>query len=355
MKSLISGLIFSFICIAIGSISFAQNSKTKKYIKRNKKAPVIHYGDSMIYARGFYNDSTRLFLGNSDGSVYYFNLNKERAQLIFKMPKLDEIRDIERAGDHLVAMHSGTNGKIILVKLNGSLRQVTYPMWKGVFLDGVDFLGDRGFMMGDPVDTLFSLFHSNDGGESWERCEGSVTAFPGEAGFAASGTNVQVLNDSTYVFVSGGMKSYFYKSTDNGKSWSRYILPYYPGESIGGYSMCFGTDSSGVIVGGDYKDPGLGKNTCFYTTNAGDSWLNAMETVRGYRSCVHYASGVYYACGRNGIDFSLNGGRDWVPFANGAYFALRSTDTKLIATTKYGAIQIFDLINTKEDFEEEDE
>lgn len=348
MKSLIRGSVISLLAISISTFVFSQNSKTKKYLRRTKKVEAIHYGDSAIYSRGLYNDSTRLFIGNSDGSMYYLNLDKEKPQLIFKMPKFTEIRDIERSGDHLIAMHSGENGKLILLKLNGSMRQLSYPMWKGVFLDGLDFYGDRGFLMGDPVDGYFSLYHTIDQGETWYECDGKVAAYPGEAGFAASGTNVQILNDSTYVFVSGGTKSYFYKSKDRGKSWSSYVLPYYPGESTGAYSICFGTDSSGVIVGGDYKDAGIRMNTCFYTTNAGDSWLNAMETPRGYRSCVYFKDGIYYACGRNGIDFSLNGGRDWIPFADGSYYTLSSTRTHLIATTKHGAIKLFDLI-TNED------
>ena len=333
MKSSIVSLIISILLLIVSSIASAQSVKTKKYIRRNKKAPIIQYGDSTTYARGLYNDSTRLFIGNSNGALYYY-----------KMPKFDEIRDIEKSGDHLIAMHSGENGKLILVKLSGEIRQLKYPMWEGVFFDGMDFYDDRGFLMGDPIDGYFSLYHTIDRGETWYQCDGKVAAYPGEAGFAASGTNVQVLNDSTYVFVSGGTKSYFYKSTNRGNSWTSYVLPYYPGKSTGAYSICFGTDSSGVIVGGDYKDPGIRMNTCFYTTNAGDSWYNAMETVRGYRSCVYFKNGVYYACGRNGIDFSLDGGKNWIPYADGAYFTLTATDSHLVATTKKGSIQLFELV-----------
>lgn len=343
MNDLMRNLIISSICGLIASITFGQYS-TKKYIKRNKKAQTITYGDSTMYARGLYYESNRLFVGNSDGSIYYLNLFNNKQQLIFKMPHIDEIRDIEKSGEHLIAMHSGTNGKIILIELSGSMHVITLPFWQGVFLDGLDFLGKRGFMMGDPVDGKFSLFHSNDSGNTWERCLGVITASEGEAGFAASGTNVQILNDSTYVFVSGGEKSHFFKSSDNGKNWHSTPLPYFPGESTGAYSMCFSSDSNGVIVGGDYRDSDLGKNTCFYTTDGGESWMNAMHTVRGYRSCVYFVNGVYYASGRNGIDFSINNGRDWTAFANGPYFSMTSTDDKLVATTKHGSIRLFNLI-----------
>jgi hypothetical protein len=330
--------------LLVSAFSFGQ----KKYIKKNRKEPELFYGDSSTYARGLWNDSVRMFVGNHNGAIYYYNLQSGKTQLIFKMPNVDEIRDIERSGNAILAMHSGEDGKLAIIQLDGGMKLLALPEWKGIFFDGLDVLGKRAFLMGDPLDGYFSLFHSGDGGQSWSACSGKVPAREREAGFAASGTNVQILNDSTYVFVSGGMASRFFKSTDRGASWSDIDLPYYPGESIGGYSLCFADDSNGVIVGGDYKDIALGMNSCFYTKDGGESWYNAMKTVRGYRSCVYYKSGVFYACGTNGIDFSVDGGKEWIPFADGNYFTLSSTETQLIATTVKGHFQLFDLIELKE-------
>ena len=347
MNILMRNLISSILCVLVSTVALSQ-IKTKKYIRRNKDATTLFYGDSTIYSRGIYNDSTRLFVGNSNGAIYYINLEKNKVQLIFKLPDFDELRDIEKSGDHLIGMHSGADGKIVILKMDGSMKIVQYPEWKGVFLDGVDFIGTRGFMMGDPVDGKFSLFHSNDEGLTWSRCIGEIEAFEGEAAFAASGSTVHIMNDSTYVFVTGGLKSRFFKSTNNGDSWSEVVLPYYPGESIGPYSMCFADDKSGVMVGGDYLDPAIRMNTCFYTTDGGASWINAENSVRGYRSCVFFTKNVYYACGSNGIDFSLNGGIDWIPFSDGSFFSLTATNDKLIATTRYGTIAMFDLIEVEE-------
>lgn len=344
MHILKQNILLSSLMILLSVHSFGQ----KKYIKKNRKEPVYSYGDSSTYARGLWNDTVRVFVGNHNGAVYYYNLKSEKSQLIFKMANVDEIRDIERSGNSILAMHSGTDGKIAVIQLDGGMKMISIPEWKGVFLDGLDVLGKRAFLMGDPVDGVFNLFHSQDGGLNWERCPGRIEAREGEAGFAASGTNVQILNDSTYVFVSGGTVSRFFKSTDNGTTWSDLVLPYYPGESIGAYSLCFADDSNGVIVGGDYKDVALGMNTCFYTHDGGESWLNAMQTVRGYRSCVYFKNGVFYACGTNGIDFSVDGGKEWIPFADGNYFTLSSTESQLIATTVKGNFQLFDLIDLKE-------
>ena len=106
------------------------------------------------------------------------------------------------------------------------------------------------------------------------------------------------------------MKSRFFKTTDGGKTWNNVTLPYYPGESMGAYSMNFSNDSTGVIVGGDYLEPDIRMNVSFYTTDGGHSWFNSIDPVRGYRSCVISKNDIFYSCGRNGIDISFDGGKN---------------------------------------------
>lgn len=340
MKNLICSLfLLSF------SVGFGQ--KMSKVVQTNENNRTFQYDKSSIYARGLFWDNNRLFISNSDGAVYYFNTKTNSNQLIFKMQSIDELRDVEKIGEHVLALHSGTDGKIVKIGFDGSNQIIELPEWKSVFLDGFDFVGNQGFLMGDPIDGKFNLFHTTDQGRTWKRCEGTVNAQKGEAGFAASGTNVQMIDANTYAFVSGGSVSHFYKSKDNGKTWMKIILPYYPGESSGAYSMCFSDEKTGVIVGGDYLAPDLKMNTAFFTEDGGESWFNAESTVGGYRSCVYYANGIFYACGPNGIDYSTNKGIDWKPFANGSFFSLTSTPTQLIASTKNGTIEFFDLIRTK--------
>lgn len=343
---LMRNLINSIICVLI-ALSASSQFKTKKFIKRNKKAPTFQYDNSDIYARALYYEDGRLFIGNSDGSLYFYKVSTGKSQLIFNLPDFHEMRDIAVVNDKILGMQSASNGKMLMLDLKGSLKVLKPTFWDSVFLDGMDFLGNRGFLMGDPRNTTFSLFHTNDGGKNWSECVGKVTANKGEAGFAASGTNVQIINDSTYVFISGGLNSRFFKSTNNGNTWTNVELPYYPGESNGAYSMCFMNDSIGAIVGGDYKDPDIRLNVSFYTTDGGETWFNSEHPVRGYRSCVVEKAGIYYTCGRNGIDFSLNGGIDWIPFANGAFFSMTTSENKLIATMKNGTLKFFELIDNK--------
>lgn len=259
------------------------------------------------------------------------------------------MRDLEWCGEYLLGMQSGTYG--LLAKTDGK-KFIDYvtpstSIWIDKFLDGMDFYENTGFIMADPKDGLFSLYFSEDGGTNWKECEGKVAHYEGEAGFAASGTNVQVLNDSTFIFVSGGKKSRYFRSTDKGKSWKITSIPYMTSESSGAFSICMISDSVGVIVGGDYMNPDLCMNTCFYTDDAGEFWINAEEQTRGYRSCVHYANGVFYAAGTNGIDYSTDNGITWKPFANGNFFALCSDEKSLYATIPGGSFQVFELVQKK--------
>lgn len=331
-------------------ITFGVNGqyKTKKYIKRNRKAPFLSCDDKSVYARGLHVEGEKVFTGNSDGTLYYFNTKKGTKQMLFRLDGFKEMRDVERSGEFIIGMHSGNDGKLVRMSNSGRTEMIEPEDWKGLFLDGMDFKGNVGFIMGDPRYGYFGLYHTSDSGETWEACEGTIRAEKDEAGFAASGSNVQVLNDSTFVFVSGGEKSRFFKTINKGNSWNEVVLPFYPGKSSGAFSVHFSSDSVGVIVGGDYENPDLRLNTTYYTTDGGQSWFNAVNSPRGYRSCVYHVNNVFYACGRNGMDFSLDGGVNWIPFANGTFYSIQSNGEKLYASTTEGRVQVFNLIENKD-------
>lgn len=334
------------LLLVVSSVSFGQK-EGKKYLRKNKEPELVQYVNSKIYARGLYVDSQRILVGNSDGSLYLINISSKKSQLLFKLEDFTEMRDVEKCGNSYWGIQSGDNGKLVRIDNSGATKVLHPDEWKGRFFDGLDFYNSTGFLMGDPVDSIFTLYHTTDAGKTWEKCSGEVRAYKGEAGFAGSGTNVQILNDSTYIFITGGEKSRFIKSTDNGKTWNDVIVPYYPGESIGAYSVCFANDSIGVIVGGDWSSPELHNNTSFYTYDSGLTWMNSKEPTNGYRSCAYYFEGVFYSCGSTGIDFSTDNGITWDTFAEGNYFTLGSNGKKLIATTINGSIAFFDLIETK--------
>lgn len=346
MQNLINVLKHSCLFIVFAGNFVAQDNK---YTRKNKDANSIQYSKDKCYSRSILILDSVIYTANSNGTLYATDLKTEESINLLHNKKFEEMRDVEVSGHHIFGMQSGTYG--LLARTDGK-QFIDYitpssSMWIGTFLDGMDFYDQTGFIMGDPKKGIFSLFYCEDGGKTWKPCEGIVEAYEGEAGFAASGTNVQVLNDSTFIFVSGGKKSRFFISTNKGKSWKITSLPYMTSESSGAFSIHMISPRKGVIVGGDYANPDLCLNTCFYTDDGGEFWMNAEEQTRGYRSCVINANGVYYACGTNGIDFSNDNGDTWKPFANGNYFSMCADENTLYVTISGGSFMLFDLIKTK--------
>lgn len=339
MRSLIAVLTLSFISHS----SFAQ-LKTKKYLRANKEPTRIIVQENKSHSRALLVDGDKLLTGSSDGSIYLHKLDTDEQILLFQQPTLKEIRDLEKVADGYIAMQSAASSKLISISKNGNLKIIKDPQFEEVFLDGMDFRGEIGFLMGDPHGGYFNLFTTRDGGKTWERTSANIEAAQEEAAFAASGSTVHVLNDSTLVFVSGGAISRFFISTNLGISWRSTTLPYYPGISTGPYSLCFGSDSSAVMVGGDYKEVDLRLNCSFYSKDGGESWLNPENPTRGYRSCVINHNGIYYTCGTNGIDVSDNGGKDWAAFADGNYLAMTIWNEYLIASSAGGELHFYKLI-----------
>jgi hypothetical protein len=340
----VSGIISLFVLL-----TFSAYTQENKYTKKNKTAKIIQYTTDKAYSRSILIKDSIVYTANSNGSMYATDLRTELSRNILENKKFEEMRDLEISGDFLFGMQSGSYG--LLAKTDGT-KFIDYitpstSIWIDKFLDGMDFFGNTGFIMADPKNGYFSLYYSEDGGNNWNECEGKLQNMEGEAGFAASGTNVQVLNDSTFIFVSGGKKSRFFKSSDKGKTWKITSIPYMNSETSGAFSICMISETVGVIVGGDYLNPDLCMNTCFFTDDGGEFWINAEEQTRGYRSCVIHAKGVFYAAGTNGLDYSTDNGLTWKPFAHGNFFSLCADEKSLYATIPGGSFQIFDLIQKK--------
>jgi len=335
--------ISSLLLIFNSSVSAQEN----RYVRKNKSARKIQYTKHLCYSRSILVKDSMVYTANSNGALYATNLKTEKSTNLLKNRKFEEMRDLEFSGKDILGMQSGTYGLIAKTDTENFIEYITpkSSMWIGTFLDGMDILKNTGFIMGDPKKGFFSLYYSENAGLEWKECDGKVAAMDGEAGFAASGTNVQVLNDSTFVFVSGGSKSRFFKTTNKGKTWKITSLPYMTSESSGAFSIYMFSEQIGVIVGGDYKNPDLSLNISFFTDDGGEFWINSETQPRGYRSCVIEEKGVFYACGTNGLDYSQDFGNTWKPFANGNFYALFSYEEKLYATTDNGSFKIFDLVN----------
>lgn len=181
------------------------------------------------------------------------------------------------------------------------------------FFDAMAFRdARRGVAFSDSVDGAFVVIRTEDGGAHWTRVPASALprALPGEGAYAASGTNVAVIDDRVWI---GTTASRILRSSDGGRSWSIAQTQIPAGPSAGIFSIAFRDASQGIVVGGDYKKEHEAIDNGAATADGGRTWT-PVKGLSGYRSAVTYvpkSNGTIVAVGPSGADVSLNGGRTW--------------------------------------------
>lgn len=285
----------------------------------------LTYSTKKLHARGFGYENKYLFFANNNGELLFYNLKNGETESLNANDTLPELRDVAILKNKIIAIQSGEIGNLLVhnrkTKQNSKIK--IQKSGKDVFLDGIAFEGKLGFLMGDPIDGNFSLFYSTDEGSTWEICESELKAFEGEAGFAASGSTIQILNGEL-IFVSGGTHSRFFRSKEFGKTWEISEIPFTQKDGAGAFSIAFKDSKNAVVVGGDYTQSKEKNRTCFHTNDGGKTWTEAIIPPNGYRSCVYYSDGVYYTCGTSGIDFSVDNGINWTNISSNNCFAITS-------------------------------
>lgn len=189
---------------------------------------------------------------------------------------------------------------------------------KGVFLDAVAFWDDRhGIALSDPVDSVFVVLLTDDGGRSWSRIPAAALprVLPGEAAFAASGSSVAVQGGShVWIGTGGGGRARVMHSADRGRSWSVAEVPVHAdGPAAGIFSLSFFDARHGVAAGGDYTKPRLAAPSVALTSDGGRTWRPAPASPPAYLSGIAYAGSRarLVAVGLAGTFVSADSGRTW--------------------------------------------
>ena len=187
----------------------------------------------------------------------------------------------------------------------------------GVFFDGMAFWDpEHGVAFSDPVDGRFLVIGTADGGSAWTELPADALPppWPGEAGFAASGTNVAVHGDGVWIGTGGGAARVLH-SADRGQTWTAQTTPMATGDGAGIFSLCFWDARHGAIVGGSFREPDATAGTAAWTDDGGLTWTRAAAPPRGYRSGVAVVPGTdgptLVAVGPTGTDVSFDAGRTW--------------------------------------------
>ncbi len=224
---------------------------------------------------------------------------------------------IANAGSPAYILRTGDGGN--------SWQKVYENKDSAAFIDGIDFWNKRkGIVYGDPINGRMLLLHTNSKGKHWkERSKRNRPKMePGEASFAASGTNIHCMLWGTVVIAAGGKTSKLYISRSNGLRWRTIPTPMLAGkESTGIFSFMTGRGVwNWYIAGGDYKQDTLRTANFFYTRNKGKKWIAPTTTTRGYRECLAAidTTGLkggwitsIFALGPTGIDVSTDKGATW--------------------------------------------
>ena len=194
------------------------------------------------------------------------------------------------------------------------------------FFDAMDFWdAERGLIMSDPVDGRFVVLATADGGRTWSALE-TPEALAGEAGFAASGSNLAVGPGELAWIGTGGLAARMLRTEDGGASWSVAETPLRSGEpSTGVFSVAFRDAQHGFAVGGDYQDPPNPEGNHARSEDGGLSWTTVAQPPGGYRSCVVFVPGraapTWVAVGRAGTDVSFDDGVTWTAIGDEGYYA----------------------------------
>lgn len=188
---------------------------------------------------------------------------------------------------------------------------------KGVFFDSMDFWDNQhGIVVSDPVEGKWFMLTTDDGGKTWQPVPSAVLPLmePGEAAFAASGTNLIVQGKrNVWIASGGGLFGRVFRSNDRGKTWAVSKTPLPGGEMAGLVGMQFFSEKVGMVVGGTYKQEQQPKINAAITRDGGLTWQPVSPTdPPGLKEAIALLPGDrLLLVGPSGSSLSADQGQTW--------------------------------------------
>lgn len=288
-----------------------------------------------------------------NGGVWFGGTNSKAGFLSFqndsetKIVKLQnektDFRSIGNNGKDVLLLNAGSPANMYKLNTYGyscASSLIYSESGEKVFYDSmfIDIWTGFGIVIGDPTEDCLSILLTEDSGKTWNKipCANLPKTVEGEAAFAASDTNVKIVNGVIYI-ISGGKKSRLFKSKDKGKTWEVFDTPIIQDEAMtGAFSMDFYNNKKGIIVGGNYEQQKDNSANKAFTKNGGKTWkLVSVNKSFGYASCVQFmpkSNGkVIYTCGTSGVYYSTNYGKKWYKILEDTdFYTLRFSSDKHI-------------------------
>jgi len=282
------------------------------------------------------NDSTVYYAGNRGDIGFTDNNGKSWSTeyLLYKDSIVPHFRSLATNGSQLFALSIANPA--LLYKISKDTTEIVYTeKHTKVFYDSMKFFADgkHGIAVGDPTDKCPSIILTSDGGYTWNKISCDKLPFfeEGEAFFAASNTNIKIIDDNVWI-ASGGIKARILKSIDKGKNWKIFNTPIIQGNGPQGiYSIDFHDKNTGIAIGGDYSKPTENKSNKALTKDGGKTWVLIADGQHpAYKSCVQYVPNTegkeVFAVGKRGISFSNDGGNSWSKISNDSYYTIQFLD-----------------------------
>jgi photosystem II stability/assembly factor-like uncharacterized protein len=279
--------------------------------------------------RAIYPTINGVWFGGTNSKAGFISFQNEAETKIVTLQKENtDFRSMAYANGSVYVLNVGTPANIYALNTFGysaSSNLIYTESGEKVFYDSmfIDAKTGLGIVIGDPTEDCLSVLLTENSGKNWKKipCDILPKTVEGEAAFAASDTNVKIVDGVIYI-ISGGKKSRIFKSDKKGKTWEVFDTPIIQGEAMtGAFSMDFYNKRKGIIVGGNYenqKDNALNKAI---TRNGGKTWkIVAKDEAFGYASCVQFMpksrGKVIYTCGTSGVYYSTNFGEKWTKILN---------------------------------------
>ena len=315
------------------------SSCKEEYIPRNiEKVSIKEFYKHDVSIRAItVLDSNKVFYAGSGGS-YGFEWDYKKPApfeiIELKDSVFPNFRSVSYNGKDFFALSIGNPA--LLFKIENMTPTLVYKEeHKKVFYDSMKFFADgkHGIAVGDPTENCASIILTADGGNTWSKlsCDKLPIFEDGEAFFAASNTNIKIIDDTVWI-ASGGKKARILKSEDKGQTWQIYNTPIIQGNGPQGiYSIDFADKNNGIVIGGDYSKPTKNKANKAITKDGGKTWTLVADGLNpNYKSCVQYVPNTngkeVFAVGKTGISFSNDGGLTWKEVSKEAYYTIQFVD-----------------------------
>lgn len=326
------------ILVLLFSFAFISCKSTYNVIER--KDIVL---DS-VSIRAIYPTIGGVWIGGTNSKVGFVSFQNDSDTKIVKLQEeKTDFRSVANSKMGLLFINAGTPANMYRMGTFGNsyASSLIYTeSGEKVFYDSmfIDAKTGLGIVIGDPTEDCLSILLTEDSAKTWNKipCENLPKTVDGEAAFAASDTNVKIVEGVIFV-ISGGKKSRLFKSIDKGKTWEVFETPIIQGEAMtGAFSMDFFSKKKGIIVGGNYDNQKDNSTNKAITKNGGKTWkLIAKNKAFGYASCVQFMpkskGKVIYACGTSGVYYSANYGKKWRKILEDTdFYTLRFSSNKFI-------------------------